>query len=117
MPGGSPSRLRQAEAASRTVRRCAASFWCGRVTAATSSACGWSSRATSGARRSKLGDLKAEAKVYERYSREALQLDSYFAGLAKRWRGWKGDKEWEALGLRLAARHDGLGARHARRDA
>jgi hypothetical protein len=55
------------------------------------------------------GDLKAEAKVYERYSREALQLDSYFAGLAKQWRGWKGDKEWEALGLRLAARHDGLG--------
>jgi uncharacterized protein DUF6228 len=43
------------------------------------------------------------------YSREALHLDSYFAGLAKQWRGWKGDKEWEALGLRLAARHDGLG--------
>jgi len=55
------------------------------------------------------GDLTAEAKVFERYSREALQLDSYFADLAKHWRGWEGDKNWEALGLRLAARHDGLG--------
>ena len=55
------------------------------------------------------GDLTAEAKVYERYSREVLRLDSYFAELAEHWRGWSGDKEWEALGLRLAARHDGLG--------
>jgi len=54
-------------------------------------------------------DLKAEAKVYERYSRDALQLDAYFADLATQWRGWDGAREWEALGLRLAARHDGLG--------
>jgi Family of unknown function (DUF6228) len=56
-----------------------------------------------------VGDLKAEAKVYERYSREELQLDRYFADLANQWRGWDGEKEWEAFGLRLAARHDGLG--------
>jgi hypothetical protein len=54
-------------------------------------------------------DLTAEAKVYERYSGEALRLDAYFDELAKQWRGWEGDIEWEALGLRLAARHDGLG--------
>ena len=54
-------------------------------------------------------DLTAEAKVYERYSRDALALDAYFADLAEHWRGWRGEKEWEALGLRLAARHDGLG--------
>jgi Family of unknown function (DUF6228) len=29
--------------------------------------------------------------------------------LAAQWRGWNGDEEWEGLGLRLAARHDGLG--------
>jgi Family of unknown function (DUF6228) len=55
------------------------------------------------------GDLVAEAKFYERYSREALQLDVYFADLAKHWRGWDGVKEWESLGLLLGARHDGLG--------
>jgi uncharacterized protein DUF6228 len=54
-------------------------------------------------------DLTAEAKFYERYSRDALRLDAYFGELAKQWRGWKGDIEWEALGLRLTARHDGLG--------
>jgi Family of unknown function (DUF6228) len=59
--------------------------------------------------RIEVGDLEAEAKVYERYSREELHLDRYFADLAAQWRGWEGDKEWEALGLRLAARHDGLG--------
>jgi hypothetical protein len=55
------------------------------------------------------GDLTAEAKVYERHSRNALELDAYFADLAENWRGWRGKKEWEALGLRLAAQHDGLG--------
>ncbi len=55
------------------------------------------------------GDLQAEAKVYERYSRDALRLDVYLADLADHWRGWDGEKEWEALGLRLEARHDGLG--------
>lgn len=54
-------------------------------------------------------DLTAEAKVYERYSGDALRLDAYFNELAEQWRGWDGDIEWEALGLRLAARHDGLG--------
>lgn len=43
------------------------------------------------------------------YSREALQLDRYFGELATHWQGWKGDKAWEALGLSLAAWHDGLG--------
>jgi len=55
------------------------------------------------------GDLTAEGKVYERYSRDALHLDDYFADLAKQWRGWAGAKEWESLGLRLGAHHDGLG--------
>ena len=55
------------------------------------------------------GDLSAEAKVHERFSGDALRLDAYFADLAQRWRGWEGDREWESLGLRLAARHDGLG--------
>ena len=55
------------------------------------------------------GDLVAEAKVYERHSRDALHLDAYFADLATQWRGWAGAKEWESLGLRLSARHDGLG--------
>jgi hypothetical protein len=55
------------------------------------------------------GDLVAEAKVHERYSRDALHLDAYFADLAKQWRGWAGAKEWESLGLQLGARHDGLG--------
>lgn len=55
------------------------------------------------------GDLTAEAKVYERYSGEVLRLDSYFGDMAEHWRGWKGGKEWEAMGLRLVARHDGLG--------
>jgi hypothetical protein len=53
--------------------------------------------------------LTAEAKVYERYSGDALRLDSFFGDLAAQWRGWDGDKEWESLGLRLAARHDRLG--------
>jgi uncharacterized protein DUF6228 len=55
------------------------------------------------------GDLVAEAKVYERYSRDALHLDAYFAELTRQWRGWAGVREWESLGLRLGARHDGLG--------
>ena len=59
--------------------------------------------------RLEFGDLTAEAKVYERYSRESLGLDSYFAELAEHWRGWTGERGWEALGLRLAARHDRLG--------
>jgi hypothetical protein len=54
-------------------------------------------------------DLTAEGKVSERSSREELQLDAYFVDLAAAWRGWVGEKHWEALGLRLAARHDGLG--------
>lgn len=42
-------------------------------------------------------------------SGEELHLDAYFADLARDWRGWQGDRQWNALGLRLAARHDGLG--------
>jgi hypothetical protein len=53
--------------------------------------------------------MTAKAKIYERYSRDVLRLDAYFHELAKQWRGWNGDIQWEALGLRLAARHDGLG--------
>jgi uncharacterized protein DUF6228 len=55
------------------------------------------------------GDLVAEAKVCGRSSGDALHLDAYFAGLANQWRGWTGTTEWESLGLRLDARHDGLG--------
>lgn len=55
-------------------------------------------------------DLTAEGRFYAPYwSRGKLQLDAYFADLAACWRGWEGDKEWEALGLAFAARHDGLG--------
>jgi hypothetical protein len=54
-------------------------------------------------------DLTAEGKVSERSSRDELHLDAYFADLAAKWRGWEGKKHWEALGLALAARHDGLG--------
>jgi hypothetical protein len=54
-------------------------------------------------------DLTAEHSFYERYSREKLHLDAYFADLAAHWRGWADDKEWEAQGLAFAARHDGLG--------
>ena len=54
-------------------------------------------------------DLRAEATFHERYDRERLRLDEFFGGLAERWRGWEGEMEWEALGLKLSARHDGLG--------
>jgi hypothetical protein len=37
------------------------------------------------------GDLKAEAKLYERYSGDALRLDAYFGELASSGRGWEGD--------------------------
>jgi hypothetical protein len=53
--------------------------------------------------------LTAEGKVDERHSGDELRLDAYFGELASQWRGWAGEKEWESLGLRLAARHDGLG--------
>lgn len=59
--------------------------------------------------RIEFADLAAEGIVYERYSGEELQLDAYFADLAAGWRGWEGERRWEALGLRLAARHDGVG--------
>jgi hypothetical protein len=59
--------------------------------------------------RLEFGDLTAEGKVDERHSGDALRLDSYFGALAEDWRGWEGERGWEALGLRLAARHDGLG--------
>jgi Family of unknown function (DUF6228) len=49
------------------------------------------------------------AELCERFSGDALTLHAYFADLAQHWRGWDGDKEWESLGLQLAARHDGLG--------
>jgi hypothetical protein len=54
-------------------------------------------------------DLVAEGAVCERHSGEELHLDAWFAELAVEWRGWQGEKQYEALGLRLAARHDGLG--------
>ncbi|HET7051670.1 MAG TPA: DUF6228 family protein [Solirubrobacteraceae bacterium] len=54
-------------------------------------------------------DLMAEGTVPERCSGEELHLDAWFAELAAEWRGWQGEKRYEALGLRLASRHDGLG--------
>ena len=65
--------------------------------------------------RLEFGDLTAETTVHERYSRDVLALDSWFADLADAWRGWSGTREWKALGLALAAQHDGLG--HVRLDA
>jgi hypothetical protein len=53
--------------------------------------------------------LQAEATFSERYGREQLRVDEFLEGLAERWRGWEGTREWEALGLKLSARHDGLG--------
>jgi hypothetical protein len=54
-------------------------------------------------------DLTAEADLCERSSGDVLRLDAYLGELARQWRGWTGDIEWEGLGLRLTARHDGLG--------
>jgi uncharacterized protein DUF6228 len=54
-------------------------------------------------------DLVAEGPVSERCSGEQLHLDAWFAALAAEWLGWQGERRYEALGLRLAARHDGLG--------
>jgi len=38
-------------------------------------------------------------------------VDKFFADLAREWRGWSDAKIWEPFerGLRLSARHDGLG--------
>ena len=53
--------------------------------------------------------LCAEGKVRERHSGAILHLNSYFEELARRWRGWEGVVQFEALGLGLAAAHDRLG--------
>jgi hypothetical protein len=41
----------------------------------------------------------------------AMLVDEFFADLAREWRGWSGEKIWQPIegGLRLSARHDGLG--------
>jgi uncharacterized protein DUF6228 len=65
--------------------------------------------------RIEFANLTAKATVYERCSGDALRLDVYFSELANAWQGWEGEKVWEGLGLRLAAKHDGLG--HVRLDA
>ena len=38
-------------------------------------------------------------------------IADFFADMAREWRGWDGEKIWEPIepGLRLSARHDGLG--------
>jgi len=40
---------------------------------------------------------------------EKIDLGVFFAGLASDWRGWKGERRWEALEREMAidARHDG----------
>ena len=53
--------------------------------------------------------LRAEAKLYERFSGEELRLGSFLGELDEHWRGWDGEKCWESLGMNLAARHDGRG--------
>jgi Family of unknown function (DUF6228) len=53
--------------------------------------------------------LKAEHRIWERYGGDRLDLADFFAGLNDEWRGWKGEKTWEAQGLLLTATHDGMG--------
>ena len=45
------------------------------------------------------------------YAYDHTGLGQYFAELAAAWRGWDGDKTWEALegDVRIAASHDGKG--------
>lgn len=59
--------------------------------------------------RLELRDAAATAKIFERYSGDALRLDAFFASLAERWRGWEGTLSWEATGMKMGAEHDGLG--------
>jgi len=47
--------------------------------------------------------------VNDRHSRQSLRLDAFFADLGRQRRSWDGTKEWDSLGLHLAASHDGLG--------
>jgi Family of unknown function (DUF6228) len=54
-------------------------------------------------------DLHAEARVYERHSGEYLRLGDFFAHLGQSWKGWEGERAWEALGMCMSAVHDGLG--------
>ena len=55
------------------------------------------------------GDLTAEAKVYEVKQPRCARTRCVLCRTRGDRRGWRGKKEWEALGLRLAAQHDGLG--------
>jgi hypothetical protein len=57
----------------------------------------------------RLPGMVAVGRVVERHSGTSLQLGTYFQTLADNWRGWTGSRDWEGLGLRLAATHDGLG--------
>jgi hypothetical protein len=53
--------------------------------------------------------MHAEQRIWARNGRDDLDLDEFFAALDAEWRGWEGEKEWSAQGLRLTATHDGLG--------
>jgi hypothetical protein len=54
--------------------------------------------------------LHAEANVdVVGHGGAPLQLDRYFASLAKQWRGWRDELAWDGDNIELAARHDGLG--------
>lgn len=55
--------------------------------------------------------LRAEGRVDDAGSRYGVPLQRFLGDLAAHWRGWDNSKEWESIegGLRLEARHDGLG--------
>jgi Family of unknown function (DUF6228) len=53
--------------------------------------------------------LQAKHRIWERFSRDRLELDAYFARLHEQWRGWSGAVAWESQGLILSSTHDGLG--------
>ena len=60
-----------------------------------------------------IAELRGEAVRAQRrfYALGHTGLSDYFADLAASWRGWNGDKTWEALegDVFLAASHDGKG--------
>ena len=76
---------------------------------------GWTTRSRKGElysfhARLALPGLRADAQVHLGPPVER-PLPDYFEELAEHWRGWEGQKEWEAYegGLALRCTHDGLG--------
>jgi hypothetical protein len=58
-----------------------------------------------------LPSLLAETRVHLGPPEVEASLPALFADLAAQWRGWQGERTWEAYegGLRIALTHDGVG--------